>query len=136
MADEVLAHLADGQAFNFSFLPALHHGMECYFEKVRGVLKVVSQADYRRAFHLPLSKEALHEAETRIVDARDHLAETVLQLARDEASLGALNSTSVPTADIEAVRLYEGEGTTTNAFLNGLELVRGNLEDMVPEHHP
>ncbi|GAA0167367.1 hypothetical protein LIER_40365 [Lithospermum erythrorhizon] len=104
MADEVLAHLADGQAFNFSFLPALHRGMECYFEKVRSALQVVSETGYRRNFLLPVLEEVLHEAETRIMDARDHLVEIVLQLARDEASFGALRSASAPASDIKAAR--------------------------------
>ncbi|GAA0175719.1 hypothetical protein LIER_28840 [Lithospermum erythrorhizon] len=67
MADEVLAHIADGHALHFSFIPALHCGMECYFEKVGSTLQVVSEADYRSDFLLPVLEEAQHEAETRIV---------------------------------------------------------------------
>ncbi|GAA0162806.1 hypothetical protein LIER_18823 [Lithospermum erythrorhizon] len=118
MADEVLAHLADGQAFNISFLPALRHGMECYFEKVGSALQVVSEAGYRRDFLLPVLEEALH------------LAEIVLQLALDEASFGALRSASSPAADVE------GEDTAADTLLEGLESVQGALEDMVPEHLP
>ncbi|GAA0149893.1 hypothetical protein LIER_08953 [Lithospermum erythrorhizon] len=101
MADEVLAHPVDGQAFNFLFLPTLSCGMECYFETVGSALRVVSEAGYRRDFLLPVLEEALHEAETRIVDAQDHFDEVVLQLAHNEASFGALRSASAPAADIE-----------------------------------
>ncbi|GAA0185752.1 hypothetical protein LIER_33040 [Lithospermum erythrorhizon] len=104
MVDEVLGHLANGQAFNFSFLLVLCRGLECYFEKVRSALQVISKVDYWRAFHLPVLEEAFHEAETRIVDARDHLAKTVMQLVRDEASFGDLLSSSAPFADVEVSR--------------------------------
>ncbi|GAA0175123.1 hypothetical protein LIER_28365 [Lithospermum erythrorhizon] len=38
--------------------------MEDYFEKVRSVYQMISEADYRRAFHLRVLEEVLHEAET------------------------------------------------------------------------
>ncbi|GAA0182132.1 hypothetical protein LIER_30325 [Lithospermum erythrorhizon] len=142
------------------------HGVLC--REGEGDLQVVSEADYRKAFHLPILEEELHEAETRIVDVRDHLAKTVLQLARDEASLRALDNASAPVADIEvthrlivwdkamerwsplllheetdearfifrAIRYCEGMDSAIDAFLNGLELVCGALQDMVPEHLP
>ncbi|GAA0146231.1 hypothetical protein LIER_06237 [Lithospermum erythrorhizon] len=45
MADEVLAQVADGHAFNFPFLPALRRALECYFEKVGSAFQVVSEVD-------------------------------------------------------------------------------------------
>ncbi|GAA0184803.1 hypothetical protein LIER_32091 [Lithospermum erythrorhizon] len=104
MADEVLAHLADGQAFNFIFLPALRRAMECYFEKVGSTLQTVSEADYRRDSLLPILEEALHETETRVVDTRDHLAEIVLQTTHDDASFAAPRSASALATDVEVAR--------------------------------
>ncbi|GAA0170945.1 hypothetical protein LIER_25096 [Lithospermum erythrorhizon] len=63
MADEVLTHFANGQAFNFTFVLALRHAMECYFEKVGSVLQTVSEAAYKRDFLLHVLEEALYEVE-------------------------------------------------------------------------
>ncbi|GAA0184549.1 hypothetical protein LIER_31837 [Lithospermum erythrorhizon] len=106
MADEVLAQVAHGHVFNFSFLLALCHALECYFEEVGSTLQVVSEADYRRDFLLPVLEEALHKAEICIMDSRDHLAEVVLQTMSDDAHFGTLRNVNAPVADVEvALRL-------------------------------
>ncbi|GAA0170328.1 hypothetical protein LIER_24616 [Lithospermum erythrorhizon] len=145
MADELLAHPADGHALNFTFLSALRRAVGCYFEKVGSALETVSEVDYRRDFLLP-----------------------VLQTTRDDASFGALRSARAPAADIEFARRlsdwdmdmerrlrrrlheemeevnfifrvvchYEGADTATDALLVGLETIQGSSEDMVPEQCP
>ncbi|GAA0148077.1 hypothetical protein LIER_07617 [Lithospermum erythrorhizon] len=102
----------DGQAFNFSFLLALRRGMKCYFEKMRGAFP--SAVDIEVARRLIVWDRAMERRSRRR-----------LHEARDEAN-----------SIFRAVCLYEGEDTANDAFLNGIELVRGALEDTVPEHHP
>ncbi|GAA0176472.1 hypothetical protein LIER_29456 [Lithospermum erythrorhizon] len=97
MADEVLAHLADAQALNFSFLPALRHGMECYFEKAGSAFASAPAADIEVARRLI--------AWDRDMERRSHHR---LHEEREEVSFV-----------FRVVRHSEGEDIAADAFLVG-----------------
>ncbi|GAA0170971.1 hypothetical protein LIER_25118 [Lithospermum erythrorhizon] len=118
VATEVLAHLVDGQAFSFPFLPMLLHGIERYFpflpmllhgkeryfEGVTRALQIVREADFGRLFHPITLDRALHEAEVHFHHSQEYLAEAVQYLANDDAYYRAKLSAGAPAADIEVAR--------------------------------